>query len=305
VVVTTSASEAAGGSAAGSASATTIRYYEKPWNTYRPGKWVIVYAPLYDADSEGSADQSAIVSSAVDAVYRNVSAGGSYANYGEAVIGIPGPAWGGNYALRKLKYPADWTQFTSDLSNVQARNLFYFGHCKPEIQRGTLHGGDYQNRDLSTDALRLVGKLHNSLNWDNGAANGHPYRFVFICACSSAKTDLPLAFGIPKVTMSSVEFTKKFEGLPPRAFLGFNGDIPVGGILGRPRDYMDSALKTFLTNFWANWTVPEPGTGRKRTLKEAVDAGKKAANAHNPNSAIGLGISPQIYGCSDLLFDQR
>jgi hypothetical protein len=287
------------------ASSTTRRYVERPWNNYRPGKWVIAYQPLYT--DEGNEAQKSIMNLAVGYVYANVVAGGSYQPYGVgAVMDTPGPAAGGNYQLMRLWDDTDvWSRFKDVIGTSQqqldVRNLFYFGHCMPSLGRGNLGGNP--NSALSTDAVRLEGRLKNTRMWDIGSANAHPYRFVFICDCSSAKTDLPLAFGIPKVKMSSAEWTEKYK-LPTRAFLGFNGDIPTGGVLGQPRVVMDPALQTFLTNFWNTWVLPD-ANGQYRTLQQAVDKATKTANKGNINTLFGYGLKPQIYGCSDLLFDQN
>ena len=64
------------------------------------------------------------------------------------------------------------------------------------------------------------------------------------------------------------------------------------------------ALKTFLTNFWNTWVLPD-ANGQKRTLQQAVDKATKAANKGNINTLFGYGLKPRIYGCSDLLFDEK
>lgn len=288
------------------ASSTTRRYVERKWDNYRPGKWVVAYRRLYEKDSDGHNDQHAIANMAVDAVYLNGIAGGGYNRYGNgAVMGTP-PTQGNNQLLQ-LRTEAAWSQFVNyigtDQVNLDVRNLFYFGHCDPSLGRGNFGG----TADLawSTDAGRLGSLLKNSGDGDIvPAVNKHPYRFVFICGCSSADTDLPLAFGIPKVKMSSAEFAKQYPVLSPRAFLGFSGNIPTGGIRGQPNDTMNGQLKTFLTTFWVTWAYPDPNTGQKRTLQQAVEKAKKAADKVPYTGSIFYPIKPEIYGCSDLLFDQ-
>jgi hypothetical protein len=204
------------------------------------------------------------------------------------------------YSVDCLKDDSTWGNFASvyRLYFGNARNLFYFGHCDTSPQGGTLGGSTNPKQTIDAERLMKPEALGNSVT----GSNNHPYRFVFICGCKSAKTDLPIAFGIPKVTMSSSDFYQKY-GLSPRAFLGFNGNIPMKvGTMGQPNGGMDPHLQTFLTNFWILWTTPGPN-GR-RTLEEAVGVAKAAANKGNIQKLWWQGIRPQIWGCKDLYFDE-
>jgi hypothetical protein len=298
----------AGGGGPG-VSSTTRRYVERRWGNYRPGKWVVAYQRVYSPpDCDGHRDQIEIANLAVDAVYINGITGGAggYIRYGNgAVMGTP-PTQGNN-PLLQLSTEDAWGKFVhyigTDQVNLDVRNLFYFGHCDPAHGRGQLGGND--NLKLTTDAARLGTLLKNSGDGDIVVGvNKHPYRFVFICGCSSADTDLPQTFGIPKVKMSTAEFAKKYPVLSPRAFLGFSGNIPLGGIKGQPNDAMNARLYEFLRCFWYTWVLPDRVTGRMPTLQEAVNVDEKSAATVPSGVSVLVPINPEIYGCSDLLFDR-
>ncbi len=291
VVVTEQAAQAQGPQPPGGSATGSKKYFrERPWSNYRPGKWVVVEQPLFRADSPGSEDQYAIVNSVVDFIYANTVYSTAYG--GDAVINTP-PRVEDNQVL-KLKFPANWQLFMSELATTPARNLFYFGHCDSP-NGGTLGYSDEPTLSLNTTQIR--GLLHNSGDGVESLINGHPYRFVFICGCNSANTDLPLAFGIPKVKMSSAKFTKEY-GLPSRAFLGFADDT--GFTTKLDPTQISPNLKAWVTAFWIAWTTVDPKTGAPRTLQQAVDKANKAQTLNFGK----LKIKAVIFGCDDLLFDK-
>ena len=132
-----------------------------------------------------------------------------------------------------------------------------------------------------------------------GTTIKHPYRFVFICGCSSANTMFPEAFGIPKVYMKSADFTKLMGGKgQPRAFLGFTEDEGYSAT-GSSNPAMLESMSTFVTVFYQEWSKPNC------QLQDAVDKATKRANAlWFPFLTKQINLHPKIYGCYDLQFDK-
>ncbi|PWU15725.1 MAG: hypothetical protein C5B50_14940 [Verrucomicrobia bacterium] len=292
----TAYADPASGAPGGRGTGTKVFAVEKKWT--RPGQWVIAYQNLFTGSSSGSISTVSIMSAAVSDVYGNNAFKGYTPPVFEANLsaGENGP----EYTVEFLGNTAsDWANFVGYLLQSGTRNLFYLGHCDITRAGGTL--GNSGNPSQSTDAtyLESTSVLNNTNNPNVGLLFRHPYRFVFICGCSSAKTDLPIAFGIPKVTMPSAQFANDY-GLSPRAFLGFDSD---NGFASKvDSSIMAGNLAAFLTTFWSVWTTPST-TGQMQTLQQAVDAAKKADDQVR-KPLFEKKLEPHIFGCPDLYFNR-
>jgi hypothetical protein len=142
----------------------------------------------------------------------------------------------------RLGSSGEWTMLAyrlgwPDNNNVtEARNFFYFGHFDGENLGGTTNlGYSISIRDLRS----WLGNAPDPLK----GPNQHPFRFVFIDGCNSAKGDLCTAFGIPKSQMTSQQMRDK--GLEPRAFVGWK-TIKLTNIGG----FFNNAHLAFTQRFW-------------------------------------------------------
>lgn len=258
--------------ATGSTSAATNKIsVEAPWTGNY--KWVIASQPLYQFGTEvntsiwGTMDLTAQIvqdTFGIDMLY-------------DIQPQFPPKTW-------RLNYMQDWGQLAYRLgawnnTNTEARNFYYFGHFDGKNLGGTT------NRDYSISISDLRLWLGNAPDPLKGP-NAHPFRFVFIDGCNSAKGDLCTAFGIPKRQMTSAQMRAK--GLQPRAFVGW-GTVKLVGLGG----VFNYAHLEFMQRFWELWPMTNPKTGRPYTLQEALD---KAYDEKAPP----LFTKPIIWGCPDL-----
>ena len=116
----------------------------------------------------------------------------------------------------------------------------------------------------------------------------HPYRFVFIDACSSGKGDLCLCFGIPEV-QTTVDNMQNNLGIRPRAFVGWKKRMwyKAGAFNQAHAQYI-----TQFFEYWANET--DPNTKGPYTLVRALQA----------VDWLGYYEDLQIWGATNLLFSQ-
>lgn len=184
------------------------------------------------------------------------------------------------YRLRTSPLSAatnDWNALRWALIHPTSRNFFYFGH-----------GGRDQIGSGTNNLTRITtAQLYNALATGNPqATNRHAYRFVFLDGCETAKGDLPLAFGIPKRTMTVADFAD--DGRRPCAFMGWTATKWIG-ILNRVwYDHIN-----FITWFEYEWVVQGKG------LREAAEAA-----ARYPGTS-GINIrNLKIYGYDDLRYNQ-
>jgi hypothetical protein len=116
----------------------------------------------------------------------------------------------------------------------------------------------------------------------------HPYRFVFLCGCSTAKGNWPQAFGIPKVEgLVNNDFFKR--GLRPRAFMGWKHVKWVTAFATGEGSaaYFNDDLAYWVTTFYQAWYHVSSSTGQFDTnLAAAI-----AAAATRPPGVPGAGTS--------------
>ena len=241
VVVTAAA--AGGGS---SATSTNVIWTEFKWPAQGVGwtKFAIGYQPLFGNPAGGGLNAVAL-QSMIQVVYASA----------QARPGGLGVIRGSDQNPYELWGQFDFTQLlTPDLRNDLVRNLYYFGHG------ATTHIGQRGvPRFLSIDDFNFV--LRNNFKDPLAGTNAHPFRFVWLDGCYTAKGNLCKAFGIPKEeNVATNRFTSR--GLRFRAFMGWTGGhlIRVGAF--------SSQHATFVGDLWDGW--PSSGTnGLPRTLREA------------------------------------
>jgi hypothetical protein len=82
----------------------------------------------------------------------------------------------------------DWQAFRNALYDPHSRNLVYFGHGAPNGL-----GADQGNPNRFISSAEIGNMLHTI---PAGQTNSHSFRFVFLDGCSTAKGNLPEAFGM-------------------------------------------------------------------------------------------------------------
>jgi len=246
VVVSTRA--AGGGSAA---TTTNIIWTEFKWPAQGVGwtKFAIGYQPIFGNPVFGGLNAVAL-QSMVQAVYASAQARPGFPE-GQRVIR------GSDQNPYELWSQFEFTQLlVPDLRDDQVRNIEIFGHG------ATSHIGERSvPRFLSIDDFNVV--LRNNFKDPLAGTNAHPFRFVWLDGCYTAKGSLCKAFGIPKEeNVAANRFVKR--GLRFRAFMGWSGGhlIRVGAF--------NSSHATFVGDFWDRW--PQSNTnGVPYSLREAHD----------------------------------
>ena len=110
---------------------------------------------------------------------------------------------------------SDWAQFRQALYNPLSRNLVYFGHGGPN---GIGYNPANTNRYIS--AAEIANTLHTI---PDGQTNRHAFRMVILDGCSTAKGNLPEAFGI--IHKEDVPGTYyDAAALRPSAFVGWTAN---------------------------------------------------------------------------------
>ncbi len=244
VVVTAAA--AGGGS---SATTTNIIWTEFKWPTQGVGwtKFAIGYQPIFGNPALGSPNAVAL-QSMIQLVYASAQARPGFPE-GQRVIR------GHDQNPNELWSQGDFTQLlVPDLRDDQVRNLYYFGHG------ATKHIGEKGvPRFLSIDDFNFV--LRNNFKDPLAGTNAHPFRFVWLDGCYTAKGNLCKAFGIPKEqNVSSNRFDAR--GLRYRTFMGWTGGhlIAVGAF--------NTSHATFVGDFWDRWPMNNTN-GRPNSVREA------------------------------------
>jgi hypothetical protein len=120
-----------------------------------------------------------------------------------------GIRFGTNYTTAQKAQ--DWTQLKVALTNLNARNMYYFGHGAED------HVGISGN-GLTLTAKEVAALLHAK---DSNPTNRHFFRYVFLDGCNTAKGDFPKSFGIPKKENVPLE-TYDHNKLRVSAFSGWS-----------------------------------------------------------------------------------
>jgi hypothetical protein len=174
---------------------------------------------------------------------------------------------------------SDKTDFLTYLSNPAFRNCYFFGDGD-----ATSFGSGRYNVLITLQDLRNT--LGNTVSNLPGVgplyAMKHPYRLVFIDACSSAKGNLSEGFGIPAFEVNTNYFRN--PKLQSRAFVGYKEDISssLGG-----NNWINRSL--MLGWFFNDWYSGLPITNCVYNAKNDTHSTQTKMNA----SAV-------VYGAYDL-----
>ncbi len=269
VAVTTTPS--GGGS---STTATNKVVVERSWEGNR--KWAIAYQTVYQLDGTADLQLRSMMGEIVGGIQEGPYGNNSVVNATYAIT--PNPF--------KLRFSSHWGQLSYDLATESVRNFFYFGHGA----KGWIGNNDI-NTSINRATLQFL--LQNSPNPLVGT-NKHPYRFVFLDGCDTAKGDLVLDFGIPKQTIYATNMINRY-GLKPRAFLGWKTKVATSVTGTLPQSH-----KTFINRFFEIWPQINPTNNNNYTLREALD--KAAIDPITNLQFTTLNEDITIYGCPDLYF---
>jgi hypothetical protein len=97
-------------------------------------------------------------------------------------------AYGLTFGSENPQGDTDWQNFRNALYDSRSRNLVYFGHGGP-----TGLGYNTSNTNRFISATEIGNRLHTV---PIGQTNSHSFRFAFLDGCSTAKGNLPEAFGM-------------------------------------------------------------------------------------------------------------
>ena len=250
--------------AGGGSSATTTNtiWTEFKWPATGAGwtKFAIGYQPIFGNPSFGGLNAVAL-QSMIQTVYGSAQNRPGFPQGQRVIRGSdqnPNELWG----------QSDFTQLlTSDLRNDLVRNLYYFGHGSP-----TFIGEKNVPRYLSIDDFNFV--LRNNLKDPLAGTNAHPFRFVWLDGCYTAKGNLCKAFGIPKQENVSTNVFNA-RGVRYRAFMGWSG-----GVLIRLGSF-NTSHSTFVSDFWERWPLNDTN-GRPNSVRDAhTYAGRNWSTSQN------------------------
>jgi hypothetical protein len=279
VAVTTTA-QGGGGSASAlstssaTASATNKVVVERSW--MGSTLWAIAYQTVYPLNSAADLDLFSMMGTIVGGV--------QFSSYGfNSVVNSPFAVTPNPF---KLRFASHWGQLAFDLQQQNVRNFYYFGHGAKEWI-----GNNDINTSINRSTLQFL--LKNSPNLLVGT-NKHPYRFVFLDGCDTAKGDLVLDFGIPKQTIYATNMIDRY-GLRPRAFVGWKSKIGVSVKNTIPQNH-----KNYIERFFELWPQVNPTTGNYYTLRDALNAAAIDPISNQQYTTLNEDVT--IYGCPDLFF---
>lgn len=149
--------------------------------------------------------------------------------------------------------PSGWLAWEGWLTDPWTANLFYFGHGDPN--------GVGPTASLGLSEKDIGDALGNGYPWGLPFyfRAAHPYRFVFLDGCNTARAGLCLAFGIVMKRTDESYYTA--SGIQPQAFMGWNNTIQYSVA----HTQFDSHLYTFDVDFFYYWS------NQGKSLKDAVN----------------------------------
>lgn len=247
---------------------------ERSWGG--PTKWAIAYQPIYPLNSSADLQLFSMMGEIVGGIQVGPYGFNSVVNSTFAVT--PNPF--------RLRFSSHWSQLSFDLMIPTVRNFFYFGHGSKEFI-----GASSINTMLNRTLLQFL--LKNSPDPLIGT-NKHPYRFVFLDGCDTAKGDLALDFGIPKQTIYATNMINRY-GLRPRAFVGWKTKTGASVKNTIPQPHAQ-----FISRFFEIWPQINPTNNNNYTLREALNKAAIDPNSNLPYTTLHEDIT--IYGCPDLYF---
>ena len=262
---------------------TNFIWAEQPWptNTFQNlnTQFTIGYQPIF-GDPSGGGLNAVALQAMIEAWYSATEArdGGSQS-------GGLGAAPGDSQNPFELNTQLNYTTLLTYLHHEEVRNLYYFGHGAPDFI-----GQKKTNPPKYLTIADLNVGLGNFPRYPQ--YHDHPFRFVFLDGCNTAKGDLCNAFGIPKQkNMPNTAFVNK--GLRYRAFVGWKTYL-IAGWAGAP----NNAHLNFMANLLGTWPQINQATGEPYTLRGAIDTAATGA-AYRITTDKDL----VIYGYEGLWFD--
>jgi hypothetical protein len=273
------ANQSGGGGSSGSTGTRRV-FYSQPWSGHR---WVIAFMALYgdpEFGNESALELAGMMEGAAEMVH-----GSSYGQNDNGVVNDNYPTEGLPYWI-SLDGSSQWNQVRGLLSDGRSENFFYFGHGATDFI-GVKSG----NKIASTN---LVAILTNNLVSGIQTLYGpqkHPYRFVFLDGCDTAKGNLPMSFGIPNQPVLENDWDNKYF-LQPRAFLGWSSGTGQSVKSQMPGDHLN-----FIVNFWNAW-----GGNDNAQLQDSLTVA--ALNPANNQRFTELDHRITLYGDPTLPFYQ-
>lgn len=132
-------------------------------------------------------------------------------------------AYGLTFGSENPQGNTDWQNFRNALYDPRSRNLVYFGHGGPT---GLGYDTTSTNRFIST--TEIGDRLHTI---PIGQTNCHSFRFAFLDGCSTAKGNLPEAFGmLHRENIDGVDYAN--ASMRYSAFVGWPEDKMIGLLNG-------------------------------------------------------------------------
>ena len=248
-------------------------------DNYPPvGKWIVAWQNIFENNPEtykNSTEQPNMLNSIGSAYNAAQTGGGMILPLGS----LPG-------SFQPLRYGTphttaqksqDWTQFKIALTNLNARNLYYFGHGAPEKLGGTKDA----NRTLTSKEVGTLLRYN-----DSNPTNRHFFRYVFLDGCNTANGSFPTKFGIPKKENVSLSDYLS-PNVRPSAFSGWT-EYKQYGVLG----LIPWQFPGYRINFWSFWSQ-----GNKE-LHEAHEDARVSIGANG----MAIGQSLKIYGYKNMRF---
>ena len=191
-------------------------------------------------------------------------------------------AYGLTFGSENPQGDSDWQNFRNALYDSRSRNLVYFGH-------GGVTGLGYNpaNTNRFISAAEIGRRLHTV---PAGQTNRHAFRFVFVDGCSTAKGNLPEAFGIfHRKIFNLDEYTH--ASLRPSAFVGWTDTKWIGILDG---SYINYDHVNFINHIQTQMLL---GWG----LQQSIDYAASAPDVHWGFFWLG---QMKVYGYYDLHFGQ-
>ena len=248
-------------------------------DNYPPvGKWIVAWQYIFQDNPETYKNEAPPQPNMLNSIFTAYGAGQMGGGMIQPLGTLPGTFQplhvGTNYTTTQKA--EDWTQFKIALTNLNARNLYYFGHGNSEALGGTKD----PNRTLTSKAVGIL------LRYDDAnPTNRHFFRYVFLDGCNSANGSFPTKFGIPKREHVPYSDYLGENNVRPRAFSGWT-DYKQFAVLG----YIPWQFPGYRINFWSYWFL------NNRELYQAHEDARISIGANG----MAIGQSLKIYGYENM-----
>jgi hypothetical protein len=248
------------------------------------GTWLVSYLNLFY--QEGTSEY--------DWMVQCMQAIAGWIDYRDVPVIIQPIAYGTN-DYTQAERDGDWHTTLAQLSHPDFRNFYYFGHGNPEVI-----GGDtdqYSNNVvvgsmfMPNSKAYLNSKTVKDKATQNKSTGYHPFRFVWLDACNTARGGWPDAFGVNNATNNIGYYNSNHKR--PSAFVGWN--TVVGGQGWGRVDYFFFYRSQWMQEWSYNWMT--------ESLLQALADARRDSNW--PQGGDGqLWGSLKVYGFIQLRMDQ-